>query len=97
MLPTCSRRVLAVFACCVVLLTVGALPAAAFPGFGSSSDSGLSFGFEPGAWLASLWQSLGAPVASLFAADETPPPPTVPTPPINNVGITIDPDGTPHQ
>ncbi len=82
-----SHRVLAVVVCCALGLSLGTLPAAAFPGFTSSEEVRFDFG----SWLIGLWREVAAPIAGLFAADGTPPPP--PTPPTSNSGITIDPSG----
>ena len=67
-------------------LSIGALPAAALPGFDSSPIR-----LDAESCFDRLWRTFGEPVVSLFAADETPPP--APAPPLDNSGISIDPDG----
>ncbi len=88
MLRQSPHRLLVASILCALCLTAGALPAAAFPGIDSSEGR-----FEVESFLDRIWQVLGRPVVSLFAADGTPPPP--PTPPTTNSGICIDPSGTP--
>ncbi len=92
MLRQSPPRLLVAIACCALCLTAGALPAAALPGLDTSPE----VRFEFGSWLAHLWRAVEEPVASLFAAEGTEPPPA-PTPPTSNAGITIDPDGTPRH
>lgn len=90
MLRESSRRLAVGFICCALVLPAGTLPAAAQPGLDSSSGTQ----FEVGSWLARLWQQVGEPVVSLFAAESTVPPPP-PAPPTTNGGVCIDPSGAP--
>lgn len=86
MLRKSPSRLLLACLFCAFFLSVGTIPAGALPGFDSAESR-----LEAEPWLDRLWRIFGEPVVSLFAADETPPP--VPTPPTNNSGIVIDPDG----
>jgi hypothetical protein len=90
MLRQSPHRLLVAFICCALCLTVGTIPAAAQPGL----DSASAIRFEIESVLARLWRLAGEPVAALFAADGTvPPPPTAP--PTTDSGVCIDPNGTP--
>ncbi len=95
MLRQSPHRALAVFTCCALCLLAGALPAAALPGL----DSSAVIAFEPASWLARIWQLVGEPIASLFAADGTPETATAPPPAAgtaSDAGIEIGPDGVPR-
>ncbi len=94
MLRQSPHRLLALLTCCALCLTAGALPATALPGL----DRSAAILSEPESWLARIWQLVGEPIASLFAADGTPVTAAVPPPPgtASDAGITIDPDGVPR-
>ncbi len=90
MLQPSSHRPLVAVVCCVLCLALGAFPAAALPNLDGLPASHA----EVESLLVRIWRLVGEPVVSLFAADGVE---TVsgPTPPHSEVGVTIDPDGTP--
>jgi len=86
MLRQNPSRLLLASLCCALCLSLGALPASALPGLDSPASR-----LDAESWFGRLWSLFGEPVVSLFAADEAQPP--APTPPTENSGIVIDPDG----